>query len=315
MAALADREALLLSRDRMLAFDGCAEDEAAAAPEKAGPQEALVRFGECAFRVGSLVARGSCTVLAEALPVVTSEALPVTPLVMRFYLSAASAGLFRRGWKISVRDLPPDARIMRPLGFSDDGRAILLHRYPVDLFSLLHERQDEASCSRAAWKAHELFRPLRAAADIADTVLLLHDRGVAHRDIKPENIMVSATGGIVLGDFDFAVACRRIDMARFSGTSAYLPPSLREEVARSRQSPVEGASYDAFEADAFAAAVTILDVLSKRSHEDPLECAAGLRHVGDAFGQQLEDALRVAIHAPCDEALRRLAERLRGVQS
>jgi hypothetical protein len=297
------------ARARMLAFDGEEEDQdrvATDSPET--PRQAVpFLFGESELWPGRVVCRGTnatvCRVGRECSP----HSVDVSAMVMRIYEDTDRAGAYLRGWSLAYRDLPPDPRIMRPLAISTCGRAVLLHRYPGDLFDVLHGDKGRG-CT--------LFRPLRAAVDIAEAVLLMHARGLAHRDIKPENVMVTAAGGVVLGDLDFVVRARFLPLSRFSGTSAYLPPHVRTAVAACRQEPRPGLAhlrdpgriiYDAFEVDAFAAAATILDVLTRCSHEDAAQCAKGVRMLGGA----LEDAMRVALHAPCDEALSRLADRLR----
>lgn len=314
-------------RCRLVAFDGDdaeagwsgprAEDDAGRVHDAAAPAIAWYRFGEFAFRAGVLISHGTNAVVSEAemLPRPGPCEIDVASMVMRVYTDTDRAGRYLRGWSTAYRELPPDPRIMRPLAISDDGRAVLLHRYPSDLFDVLHSVR-ELPPKGGAEDPRPLFRPLRAAIDVAEAVLFMHAHGLAHRDVKPENVMVTAAGGIVLGDLDFVVCERFLPLSRFSGTSAYLPAPLRLAVDAARAQGTQGAQarapiYDAFEADAFATAATVLDILTRCSHEDPEACASGVRQLGVALGKPVEDAMRVALHAPCDEALARLAQRLR----
>jgi hypothetical protein len=70
----------------------------------------------------------------------------------------------------------------------------------------------------------------RAAAQIADALDFLHQRGVVHRDIKPHNIAIDDVGNVRV--MDFGLANRRASDLRISesnvvvGTLAYLAPEL-----------------------------------------------------------------------------------------
>ncbi len=77
-----------------------------------------------------------------------------------------------------------------------------------------------------AWAA---TRPIpaaaAAAADVADTLAALHERGTVHGDVKPSNVMVASGGRAVLVDMGLAgwVADER---GRFRGTLGFSAPEV-----------------------------------------------------------------------------------------
>lgn len=70
-------------------------------------------------------------------------------------------------------------------------------------------------------------RAVVLAAQLADAIHYLHDKGVYHRDLKPANVLVRADGRPVLVDFGLAVEAdnTRITQAGTTfGTVSYAPP-------------------------------------------------------------------------------------------
>ena len=62
-------------------------------------------------------------------------------------------------------------------------------------------------------------------AGVCSALAVLHARGLVHRDVKPENVMISATGRVVLIDFNVsrAVSDKPRDTV-VMGTVGYAPP-------------------------------------------------------------------------------------------
>jgi eukaryotic-like serine/threonine-protein kinase len=67
------------------------------------------------------------------------------------------------------------------------------------------------------------------AAQLAETLEFVHERGVIHRDLKPENLLVTPTGDLVVLDFGIALlqGARRLTFHRLTssvGTPDYMAP-------------------------------------------------------------------------------------------
>ena len=75
--------------------------------------------------------------------------------------------------------------------------ALILPLFVSDLAQLASQRSDQK-------------RPLTAIEGrgailaVAQALAFVHARGIMHRDLKPQNVMVTAVGGVVLGDFGAA---------------------------------------------------------------------------------------------------------------
>ncbi len=70
---------------------------------------------------------------------------------------------------------------------------------------------------------------VRIAAQLADTLEYIHERGVVHRDLKPENLLITPAGDVVLLDFGIALlqGARRLTFRRLTssvGTPDYMAP-------------------------------------------------------------------------------------------
>ncbi|EPY49848.1 CAMK/RAD53 protein kinase Cds1 [Schizosaccharomyces cryophilus OY26] len=77
--------------------------------------------------------------------------------------------------------------------------------------------------------------------EILETLIYLHECGIAHRDIKPENILITKDFHLKLSDFGLAkvIHGRGTFFETFCGTMGYLAP----EILQSKTAPPEG-GYD-----------------------------------------------------------------------
>lgn len=90
--------------------------------------------------------------------------------------------------------LPDSTYVLKPTRIkrlSQYRLAVRMPYCPRDLFDYLMDKFD----------MNVLHRHLK---HVAESVLWLHDQGIAHRDIKPENIVLHADGKCRLIDFDFS---------------------------------------------------------------------------------------------------------------
>jgi serine/threonine protein kinase len=197
---------------------------------------------------------------AENMPHVANEAEP--PAGPATSLAASAPLCVRVGgsrglasWRLAQR-IPAHPNVLRPLAFGDDGRSMLMPRYPCDLFEAMWGDEDGPGGPRPR------FEPLSMAVDVLDAVLHLHDNGVAHRDIKPENVLVTADGRGVLADLEFCTRAAWLPLAKYAGTSRYTPPEILDGEAGPLQ-PESGAPncFSPFAVDRYATAVTVLDIL------------------------------------------------------
>jgi serine/threonine protein kinase len=99
----------------------------------------------------------------------------------------------------------------------------------------MRERQATQNCA------------LQWVKELAETLHLLHGKGVVHHDIKPENILFASDGALKIGDFGVA--------NRNMGTLPYLPPEMFLGEADSQDVRV----------DVYALGVMLVELLMNRN--------------------------------------------------
>jgi hypothetical protein len=126
-----------------------------------------------------------------------------------------------------------------------EGRALARVRSPYVAQCLAAERQDGvpylvveyvAGPSLAERHRERPLTPDQAAElvrQLAEGLAAVHASGLLHRDLKPANVLVGEGGRPRLIDFGLAVPVASDELARVSGTLAYMPPEqARGEVER-----------------------------------------------------------------------------------
>ena len=88
-------------------------------------------------------------------------------------------------------------------------------------------------------------------SQLIHTLEYMHNKGYYHRDIKPENIMLDSNFNLKIADFGFATKMETCTKRR--GTLKYMAPEM-----------IENKVYKSKDADLFAAAVTLFNLVTKR---------------------------------------------------
>ncbi|KAI1752003.1 serine/threonine-protein kinase [Xylaria castorea] len=101
--------------------------------------------------------------------------------------------------------------------FHDSSRIVLILEYAIGgmLFKVL-EREDHFSEQRAA----------KYVAQVALSLLYIHNKHIMHRDIKPENILLGLHGELKLADFGYSVHAPDNRRETRCGTLDYIPPEM-----------------------------------------------------------------------------------------
>ena len=111
-------------------------------------------------------------------------------------------------------------------------------------------------------------------AAILDGLLFLHRRQVCHRDVKAANVLVSAAGGVKLGDFGVATRLSSSLSARYTlvGTAPWLAPEVcvGTSALLARQCGLPAGVGYGKKADVWSLGVTAIEMIEGRA---PLEGA------------------------------------------
>ena len=125
---------------------------------------------------------------------------------------------------------------------------------------------------------------LQWVKELAETLHLLHGKGVVHHDIKPDNILFTSDGALKIGDFGVA--------NRNTGTLPYLPPEMFYGASDSQDVRV----------DVYALGVTLVELLINRNPfvgSEPQEIfGAKIRHefIPTEMERWLQDLTSKATH-------------------
>ena len=112
---------------------------------------------------------------------------------------------------------------VRRFAASGESRTLRRGAEDVDADNANTEPVDAESRSSSPPATHvNETRLLRALAELAEALALLHDRGLVHRDVKPANVLVTRDERVVLVDFGLAELER--SSARPLGTRAFMAP-------------------------------------------------------------------------------------------
>lgn len=190
---------------------------------------------------------------ANAPGEVKRDIQPLPPLCIR-----AGGARGTASWRLAHR-LPEHPNVLRPLAFGEDGRSMLMIRYPCDLFEAMWAEEAEGT-------PIPRFEPLAMAIDVLEAVIHLHDNGVAHRDVKPENVLVSRNGRGVLADLEYCTRASRLPLSSYAGTSRYTPPEILDVWGVNDEEGVRRSGADSFSpfvVDRYATAVTVVDILAR----------------------------------------------------
>ena len=125
---------------------------------------------------------------------------------------------------------------------------------------------------------------LQWVKELAETLHLLHGKGVVHHDIKPDNILFTSDGALKMGDFGVA--------NRNWGTLLYLPPEMF----------LGGVDSQDVRVDVYALGVTLVELLVNRNPfeaSEPQEIfSAKIRHefIPTEIERWLQDLTSKATH-------------------